>query len=112
MSEVNSFFYWEKIYQNNGAGWDLGRPTPVFERLLDSDQYPPGRMVVLGAGMGHDARLFAAAGFTVTAVDFAASAAAGMRDLAQPQAPVTIIQADSIPKRQGIEELLIFQKAL
>jgi SAM-dependent methyltransferase len=49
---------------------------------------------VLGAGRGHDAREFARHGFTVTAVDFAADAVRDMRALADPQAPVAILQAD------------------
>lgn len=51
-------------------------------------------MIVLGAGRGHDARMFARAGFDVTAVDFADEAVEAMHELAEPDAPVTIMAED------------------
>ncbi len=80
--------------QNGRAGWDLGGPTPVFRRLLDSKRFAPGKLIVLGAGRGHDAREFARRGFEVTAVDFADEPVRAMRELADPRAPITIMQMD------------------
>lgn len=54
----------------------------------------PGRIIVLGAGRGYDAREFARHGFAVTAVDFAADAVREMRALVDPAAPVQILQED------------------
>jgi len=97
---VNSPKKWEADYERKTDGWDLGGPTPVFKRLAASGQFTPGRMIVLGAGRGHDAREFARHGFQVTAVDFASHAADEMRRLAEPDAPVEIIQGDlfALPK--------------
>jgi SAM-dependent methyltransferase len=100
--EVNSPSYWEEIYRGGRSGWDLEGPTPVFKSLLEdarnagqlSRGFVPGRMVVLGAGRGHDAREFARNGFEVTAVDFAADAVQAMRDLSDSNAPVKILQQD------------------
>ena len=94
MDDVNSAQKWEADYMRHTDGWDLGGPTPVFERLLSTRQLTPGRMMVLGAGRGHDARLFARHGFQVTAVDFASQAAKEMHRLADPAAPVEILQQD------------------
>jgi len=93
-SDVNKPDFWEEIYQAGRAGWDLGGPTPTLHRLLESGEIKPGRVIVLGAGRGHDARDWARHGFQVTAVDFAADAVAAMRDLADPAAPTEIVQAD------------------
>jgi methyl halide transferase len=66
---------WEQKYQDSEDLWDLGCPTTPFINLLASDQAPqPGRLAVLGCGGGHDALLFAAAGFDVVGFDFAPSA--------------------------------------
>src|SRR3954463_16374027 len=92
--DVNKPAFWEEIYQGGRAGWDLGRPTPAFKRLLESGELTPGTLLVLGAGRGHDAREFARHGFRVTAVDFAEDAVGAMRSLADPAAPVDIRQAD------------------
>jgi SAM-dependent methyltransferase len=94
MLDVSSYDFWEKSYQAGRTGWDLGTPTPVFEHLLEEKQLPPGCMIVLGAGRGHDARLFAQHGFNVTAVDFALEAVREMERLNDPRAPVQILRAD------------------
>src|SRR5258706_15648666 len=91
---VNVPGFWEEIYQGGRAGWDLGKPTATFQRLLASGELAPGRLLVVGAGRGHDAREFAHHGFDVTAVDFAADAVQAMRRLADAQAPVEAVQAD------------------
>jgi SAM-dependent methyltransferase len=92
--DVNNPEKWEKDYARGTDGWDLGGSTPVFRRLLDQATLVPGQAIVLGAGRGHDAREFARRGFKVTAVDFSPTAAAEMRRLAAPDAPVAVHQAD------------------
>ena len=92
--DVNSARKWEANYASQTDGWDLGGPTPVFKRLASNGQFKPGRMIVLGAGRGYDAREFARYGFDVTAVDFAPLAVHEMKRLADPTAPVEILQHD------------------
>lgn len=92
--DVNSPKKWEADYQRGTDGWDLNGPTPVFKRLAASGQFKPGRMFVPGAGRGHDAREFARHGFQVTAVDFSPYAVREMRRLAEPAAPVEILESD------------------
>ena len=94
MTTVNSPAFWEQAYQEDRARWDIGTPTPVFQRLAESGQFTPGKMIVLGAGRGYDARMFARHGFDVTAVDFAEDAVRDMQKLDDPQTPVEILQAD------------------
>lgn len=94
MLDTNSPLFWQESYRNGRIPWDLGEPTPTFARLAASGHYSPGEMIVLGAGYGHDARLFARHGFAVTAVDFAPKAVAIMHKLDDPANPVQIVQAD------------------
>jgi SAM-dependent methyltransferase len=101
--DVNTPAFWEEVYQGGRAGWDLGGPTPAFRRLLAGGEFAPGRLIVLGAGRGHDAREFARHGFRVTAVDFAAEAVRGMRALADPAAPVDVLQADIFHLPPGLD---------
>ena len=67
---------WEAIYQADDAGWDIGAAAPPFcDFLVAAPAWlRPGRMLVPGCGAGHDAAAFAAAGFAVTAMDFAPTA--------------------------------------
>lgn len=92
--DPNSPLFWNKTYHNGRIPWDLHGPTPIFRRLVQDGTLTPGRIIVLGAGRGHDARMLARHGFQVTAVDFAASAVQAMRQLDDPRYPVTIVEAD------------------
>lgn len=86
--------FWQSVYRAGTTFWDLGGPTPVFCAMAESGAYSPGKMIVLGAGRGYDARLFARHGFTVTAVDFASEAVRDMQMLAEKDAPVAAVRAD------------------
>jgi SAM-dependent methyltransferase len=92
--DVNSADKWEADYQRGSDGWDLGAPTPAFRNLLVNGQLSPGRMLVVCAGRGHDAREFARHGYQVTAVDFSLFAAREMSRLADPGTPMEILQQD------------------
>ncbi|MCK4897808.1 MAG: methyltransferase domain-containing protein [Anaerolineales bacterium] len=94
MSDTNSPSYWDAIYQSGRTGWDIGKPNPVFRRILESERFAPGTMLVLCAGRGYDARMFASRGFIVTAVDFSAKAVRDMHSLSDPQIPYEIIKMD------------------
>lgn len=94
MKDVNHPSFWEENYRSGRTGWDLGMATPVFKRLAESGEFEPGKMLVICAGKGHDARLFASLGFKVTAVDFAEEAVQEMMSLNDPADSMEIIQAD------------------
>lgn len=94
--DANEAEYWERHYREGNLAWDLGAPAPPFVDLLDGAGAPqPGRMLVLGAGRGHDAVLFAGRGFDVTAVDFAPGAVAETTQAArEANVPVEAVQHD------------------
>ena len=64
---VNTPEFWEACYESEMDGWDLGGPTPVFQRL--ASELPKGRICVIGCGRGYDAVTFAKSGFDVTVID-------------------------------------------
>lgn len=94
IEDVNFPEKWEADYRRKTDGWDLGGPTPVFKRLASSQRFKPGRLLVPGAGRGHDAREFARHGFQVTAVDFSSYVVNEMKRLADPEAPIEVFQSD------------------
>lgn len=82
-SPIEEAGYWDAHYRQGNTGWDLGGPAPPFGDLLAGpDAPPPGRLVALGAGRGHDAILFAQAGFDVLGIDFAPTAVSEARERA------------------------------
>jgi SAM-dependent methyltransferase len=66
---------WEQRYRAHDTPWDLGGPHPALAHVLEALDGPRA-VFVPGAGHGHDALAFAAAGHDVTAVDIAPTALA------------------------------------
>lgn len=73
---------WNARYERGQTGWDRGDAAPALHQLLARIEHAPLRVLVPGAGFGHDAIAWARAGFQVTAVDFAPLAVAGLRERA------------------------------
>ncbi|MFN0205132.1 MAG: methyltransferase domain-containing protein [Planctomycetota bacterium] len=80
-SAVRDAAFWELRYKWHDTGWDLAAPAPpLVEYFQRADApKPPGRVLVPGAGRGHDALFLAKLGFKVLAVDFAKHALDGIR---------------------------------
>ena len=78
---VNTAEFWEACYESEMDGWDLGGPTPVFERL--ASEVAKGKICIIGCGRGYDAVTFAKAGFEVTAIDFSHNAVMDARENAR-----------------------------
>ncbi len=69
---------WESLWQEGDTGWDLGKPAPPLQRSL-REMAAGTRLLVPGAGAGHDPIAAAKVGHKVTAIDLAATACERMR---------------------------------
>ena len=95
MARVDRVEFWEQLYATGGDGWDLGGPSPPLVDFVTATPPPRGRVLVPGAGRGHDARFLAACGYTVTAVDFSTAAVRAARALLERDGvAVEILQRD------------------
>jgi len=94
MNDVNHPTYWESIYLEDDAGWDLNGVTPVFHHLSNSLEV--GSVCIVGCGRGYDAVHFAKKGFQVTAVDFAPTAIADVSRLAREESVMLSTVQDDI----------------
>ena len=65
---------WQRHYDEDDLGWDLGQVAPPFVNLFESKTIFPGKTLVPGCGRGHEVIFFAENGFEVTAVDFSLGA--------------------------------------
>jgi methyl halide transferase len=71
MSQSN----WEERYQTGDMPWEKGEPSPgLVDFIAAHPELTRGTVLVPGCGTGHDARVWAKAGFTVTGMDIAPSA--------------------------------------
>jgi SAM-dependent methyltransferase len=79
---------WDTAYADGGIPtWDIGRPQPAVERLVEAGAFgPPGRAVLdAGCGTGEHALLLASRGHRVVGIDVAAQAIARARAKAERQ---------------------------
>lgn len=65
---------WQRHYDENDLGWDLGQVAPPFVKLWEEGKLPLGKVLVPGCGRGHEVQFFAENGFAVTAIDFSVGA--------------------------------------
>ncbi len=74
--------FWESHYASQVMPWDLAEPSPPFVQLMKErgDDFPQGKLAVLGSGQGHDAGFFGKLGFDVTGFDYAQGAVALAQD--------------------------------
>jgi SAM-dependent methyltransferase len=70
---------WNQRYVDGKTAWDLGGPPPALVRVIAA-RPPSLRVLVPGAGRGHDALAWAQAGHQVVAVDFAPLAVVAARE--------------------------------
>ncbi len=63
---------WSESYRSpQGAPWDIGRPQPVFIKLVENrEMTPPGPVLDVGCGTGENAIFYAQNKFTTSGVDF------------------------------------------
>ncbi len=86
MTTPDSASFWDDIYRNNLAEWDIRTPTPVFEALIDAGKFMnPGKILIAGCGKGYYAVLAAKKGYDVYADDFSFEAIRFARDLAEKE---------------------------
>jgi SAM-dependent methyltransferase len=66
---------WEQRYQTGDTPWEKGGAAPgLVDFLAARPDLERGTVLVPGCGAGHDARVWAGAGFAVTGCDLAPSA--------------------------------------
>ena len=102
MSEVlSSAKYWNDRYLARDTGWNKGQVSPPIARMIVEGVVPKGRVLVPGAGPGHEALALARAGYPVTAVDFAEEACRATAEAARAEGlTVEVLQRDlfELPK--------------
>ncbi len=74
---------WQRHYDENDLGWDLGQVAPPFMNLLESNVIIPGKTLVPGCGRGHEVIYLAENGFDVTAVDYSIGAVDYLKQVVQ-----------------------------
>ena len=73
MNKVSNPDFWDNLYLENSAKWDLGKSTPILKHHLNHNKII-GDVCVLGCGNGHDVIELSNNNLSVYAVDFSIEA--------------------------------------
>lgn len=87
--------FWEQRFQDGNTPWERGGPNPQLAAWLTARALEPCRILVPGCGSGYEVAALAAAGFEVTALDYAPVAIERTRSrLAAAAQSATLVEAD------------------
>jgi methyl halide transferase len=92
--------FWDKRFQSGETPWDRGDANPQLGAWLAAGALRPCRIVVPGCGSGYEVAALAAAGFEVTALDYAPEAIARTRNLLDAgNLSAELVEADALAWR-------------
>jgi SAM-dependent methyltransferase len=66
--------HWEEKYRAKTIPWDRGTASPALIGWVEDGVLLPGRLLIPGCGLGHEALELARRGFQITALDIAPTA--------------------------------------
>jgi SAM-dependent methyltransferase len=103
--------FWGDLYKSGETGWDMGQAHPALAAVLPQLKMSKSRILVLGAGAGHDAAFLARAGHLVTAVDFSEDAVKKAQEKYGNIETLNFVRADAfnLPERWNGEFDLVFE---
>lgn len=93
MSHPSEPQFWNERFAQGRTPWEFGAVPPRLARYLAA--HPAGgRVLVPGCGSGQEIAAFAAAGYAVTALDFASEAVARARTAVGPTLAERVVLGD------------------
>ena len=92
--------FWQQRFAAGDTPWDRGEANPQLGAWLAAGALKPCRILVPGCGSGYEVAALAAAGFEVTALDYATEAIGRTRRrLDRAGLDATLIEADALAWR-------------
>ena len=89
--------FWEKRFTEGNMPWDRGEASPQLGAWLAAGALKPCRILVPGCGSGYEVAALAAAGFEVTALDYAPVAIERTRKLLEAgKLKAELFEADAL----------------
>ncbi|HKK76004.1 MAG TPA: hypothetical protein VJ953_13080 [Saprospiraceae bacterium] len=101
--------FWKARYQNGQTGWDIGHPSPPIKEYIDQLEDKSIRILIPGAGNGHEAAYLYEQGFT--SVYILEIAAEPLRIFAEmhPSFPRDQLLYENFFEHQGQYDLILEQ---
>lgn len=103
--------FWSNLYKTGDTGWELGREANALPAIMPQLKMSKSRILVLGAGAGHDAAYLAGLGHLVTAVDFSEEAVNRAKDKYGHLETLTFVRADAfnLPEKWAGQFDVVFE---
>ena len=87
--------YWDTRYKENETGWDIGYASPALIEYANQLQSKDLKILIPGAGFGHEALRLLELGFTnITVIDLSQTALDRLRSKIPPTNKLHIIEGD------------------
>lgn len=93
MNKVSNPDFWDNLYIENSARWDLGGPTPILKHHLKHNKLI-GDVCVLGCGNGHDVIELSNNNLSVYAVDFSIEAINNLKNKIPQESKIKTLHMD------------------
>jgi SAM-dependent methyltransferase len=93
VADSNRSEFWNSKYEKGETPWDFGG-IPLAVKEFVARKPKGGKLLIPGCGSGYEIKLFADAGYDVTAIDFAPAAVERARKAAGPALANRVIQGD------------------
>lgn len=101
--------YWDKQYQSNTIGWDLGTISPPIQSLIDGLTDQSLAILIPGCGNTYEAEYLLAKGFSnVTLIDIAPTLIENLQKKFINNPEIKVIQGDFF-EHKGVYDLIIEQ---
>ena len=101
--------YWESRYMESQTGWDIGYASPALIEYADQLPSKDLRILIPGAGYGHEAESLLNAGFTnITVIDLSGSALQRLQQRIPATDSLKIIEGDFF-EHSGIYDRILEQ---
>ncbi len=103
--------FWSDHYKAGTTDWDMGGAHSALPVILPQLKIPKSRVLVLGAGLGHDAAYLAKLGHLVTAVDFSEEAVNRAKEKYGGTENLNFVRADAfnLPEKWTGEFDMVFE---
>jgi cyclopropane fatty-acyl-phospholipid synthase-like methyltransferase len=93
LNKVSNPDFWDNLYIENSARWDLGGPTPILKHHLKHNKLI-GDVCVLGCGNGHDVIELSNNNLSVYAVDFSIEAINNLKNKIPQESKIKTLHMD------------------
>lgn len=101
--------FWDKRWQNQNTGWDLGEVSPAIKNYIDQLENKELKVLIPGAGNAYEAEHLISQGFTnITVIDIAPTLIAQLKEKHKDTEALTLIEGDFF-EHEGQYDLIIEQ---